>query len=136
MAARSGMFFSECMSLLSGTFSVGEADGGFWAAEAAVMGLTRGSITRTETSGVASCGFEGAFVTRVSRAGACDGFGSCTTADETGTGLSRGCGVGVSLDHGEVDDMTLSARGSRGIGSAVGITVGFTMRYSFFSWST
>lgn len=98
MGLHSGAFSGEVVGVLFGTFSVGEADGGFWvteAAEAAVIGLTRGSMTLTETSGVASCEFEGAFMTRVSGAGAGDELGPCTAVDEIGMGLSRGCGVGV-----------------------------------------
>lgn len=99
------------------------------------MGLIRGLIDWIVMLGVVSCEFEGALVTRVSRAGAGDGFGSWATVDEMIVCLSRGCGVGVSLNHGEIDDVVLSARGLRGMGEAVGLTVGFTIRYSFLSCS-
>lgn len=74
-------------------------------------------------------------MTRALRAGAGDCFCLGAIIDEMDVRSVWGCGVGVLLDHGEVEDATLSARGPFGMGEAVDMTVGFTIRYSFLSVS-
>ena len=118
----------EVIGLHSGPFSGGATGRGFSAA--GIMGLTRGGMTRTDTSGGASCEFEGAFVTLFSRAAAAarNCFCSLASTASTNSCLSRGCAIGVCFGHGEFEDVTLSARGPIGVGGAVGKTVGFTIR--------
>lgn len=126
----------EAVDTLSVTLSFCAAGGGRAAAGVADMGLIRGAMARIVTLGVVSCGLEGAFVTLFLRAAArIIFFFSWAAADSMDMRLSRGCGVGVWLGHDGVDDVKLSARGPRGMGEAVGLTVGFTMRYSFLSCS-
>jgi hypothetical protein len=102
-----------------------ESDGSFFVVFGGASGDPDGGFMMRSLSGS-----EGAFVMRSSSAGAGEqsrfcgsGFGGAVPAEDA---VDSRLGVGVWLGQGEEDE--LSARGPRGMGAEVGITVGFTMR--------